>query len=295
MRLILKFFNKIYNNKRFLIIFIFLASVLCSLIFLSLFRNIGPPEHRLPTADYLGEYGPIAESILQGEGFPFEEKDSFVYIAPGYPAFLVGIFGLSQLTGIDRLDLIIFFNVIISALSSCLLFLIAKEIFDKKIALIASLLWMSYPFNLWFVKNTHTEVPFILLFYAGLLLYILALKRKNLGLVFLGGFILGLSSLTRWMGLFLPFLLAPLIFFLLKGVSKKRQFLLAAIFLIAALLPFLFWQTYAFTETGAFFSFFTVVPNCIGYCFITLTKEVGGNEYFYSSDDKESLKKIENL
>lgn len=292
MRLILNLFNNIYNNKKSLIFSIFLISILCSLVFLFLFRNIGPPEHRLPTSDYLAYYEPITDSLLQGRGIPFE-REFFINIPPGYPILLSVIFTLSQLTGIDKLDLIVGFNIIFTAISSCFLFLIAKEIFNKKIALIASLLWMSYPFNFWFVKNTHTEVPFILLFYTGLWLFISALKKRNLGFVFFGGLILGLASLTRWISLFLPLPLALLVFFFLKQDSKKRQFLLAIFFLIGAFLPFFLWETFLLSETGGFLPLFNIGPDNITYGFTSLAESADSEKGVYADDIRESLERVE--
>ncbi len=251
MGLILNFFGNIYHNKKYLIVGIFLASVFCSLIFLIFFKNIGPVEHRHPGTDYLTWYKPIADNILKGEGITVKGNYIF-YIAPGFPVILSGVFAISQLTGIDELDLVVVLNIILTAVSSCFLFFIAKEIFNKKIALIASFLWMSYPFNLWFIKNPNTEAPFISLLFAGVLFYILTLKRKKLRFAFLGGVILGLSSLIRCIGLFLPFLLALFIFFFLKA-KIKRKLCFTLIFLIGALLPFLFWEACIFSETGGFF------------------------------------------
>jgi len=252
MRLILKFFRKIYNSKRFLIIFIFLASVLCSLIFLIFLKNVGPHEHRvLSGSDYLVYYKPIANSILQGKGITLRGNYLFA-IAPGFPIILSGVFAVSQLTGIDELSLIVVLNIILTAVSSCLLFFIAKEIFNKKIALITSFLWMSYPFNLWFIKNPNTEVPFIPLLFAGILFYILTLKRKKLRFAFLGGLFLGLASTVRLIGLFLPFFLTLLIFFFLRVALRKKRFLLIVILLIGNLIAISPWAIYSFSKTGSF-------------------------------------------
>ncbi len=236
MGLIFNFFNNIYSKQRFLMVFIFVASILCSLIFLIFLINIGPVEHKVPGTDYIADYEPLANSILQGKGFTVEGK-VYPNRPPGFPIYLAGIFILSQLTGIERIDLIIVFNVILTALACCLLFLVAKEIFNKKIALTASLLWASYPFNLWFIKNPNTEVLFIPLLYLAVLFFMLVLKRKNFKFAFFTGITLGLTSLVRLMGLFLPFFLSFLtIFFLWKVESKKRQLFLAIVILSSSLL-----------------------------------------------------------
>lgn len=231
-------------------VFIFVVSIFCSLIFLIFLKNIGPAEHNVPGTDYLTDYEPIANSILQGKGFTVEGK-VYPNRPPGFPIFLSGIFVLSQITGVEKLDLIVVFNIILTALACCLLFLVAKEIFNKKIALITSLLWASYPFNLWFIKNPNTEVPFIPLLYAGILFFILTLKRKNLKFAFFTGITLGLASLVRPIGLFLPFFLGLLtIIFLWKVESKKKQLFLATILLVGSLLIISPWMVYLHSKTG---------------------------------------------
>jgi len=161
MNTILTVLFKIYNNKKLLLVSIFVVSLFFSLIFLVCFKNIGPEEHNIPNTDYLACYGPFAESILQGQ-FVYINKYQQICSPPGYPIILAGVFSLSRLLGMDKILLITIFNIFMVAGAACFLFLIAELIFKKKIALFASFLWMTYPFNVWFIKNPQTEVPFIL-------------------------------------------------------------------------------------------------------------------------------------
>jgi len=291
MRLILNFFNNIYNNKRSLIVFIFFTSVLCSLIFLIFFKNIGPVEHKIPGTDYFDRYEPIANNILHGKGIMYR-GEVLTYTAPGFPIILAGIFGLSQITGIDKFNLIIGFNIIFTALAALFLFLIAKEIFNKKIALIASFLWMSYPFNLWFIKNPNTEVPFIPLLYLGIFLYFLAFRKRDLKFTFLAGFSLGLASFTRITGLFLPFFLSLLFLFFLSD-SKKRRLLLAIILLTGNLIAIFPWMAYTISETGSFLSISSMGPYSVvaGITWLSTIK-VGGSQIFLSDDVRALIERV---
>lgn len=267
---------------------IFLISILCSLIFLFFFSDIGPAEHRLPPGDYFTHYKPAAISLLQGKGLTVDGEVD-LHIGPVFPVILSGIFGLSQVTGIDELDLVVAFNVILAALAAGLLFLLAFEIFNKKIALIASFLWLSYPFNLWFIKNPNTEVPFIPLLFLGIFLYLLALKRKKLRFVFLAGLFLGLTSLTRLIGLFLPLFLALLIFLFLRGDPKKSQFLLAVILLMGTIVIMLPWLIYTISETGGFIPLSTRGAVSIVYGITVLSAPVEGRNRAVFSDDVTAL------
>lgn len=284
MRLILDYSKTIYNNKKLLLFFIFLISIIFSLIFLFFFREIGPIQHRVPGADYQVYYAPLANSILEGKGIII--KGGLVpTIPPGYPVILSGIFGFSKLLGIEKLELIVIFNVIITAISCCFLFLIAESIFGKKIGLIASFLWMSYPFNLWLIKNPNTEVPFILFFYLGIWLAIFSLKRKHLGFTFLTGIILGLASLIRYISLFLPLFLVLLIIFFFRSNSKKIQFLLAAILLLGNLVVVLPWNIYLISRTNQGIPVFTFETGGFleGFTF-ALSSGAGGDQVVVSSE-----------
>ena len=250
MKMFLDFFTRIYNNRKSLLIFIFFSSILVSLIFLAFFGKIGPAQHGIPGGDYFRAYEPVANNILQGKGITLDGKVPLNF-GPGYPIILAGIFVISQFTGIDKLDLIILFNIILTAISAVLLFLIAENIFNKKIALTSSFLWMSYPFNLWFVKNPHTEVPFLLLMFLGIFFCILALKKKDLKFAFLSGFFLGLSAFIRLIGLFFPLFLALVIFFLLKD-NLKRKFLVSIMLLAGSLIVIIPWAVYSILEIGIF-------------------------------------------
>lgn len=262
MKLVLDFFKKIYDKKSFLLAFIFLASIFFSLIYLSFFKNIGPSGHGVPGNDYLTAYEPMANNILQGKGITVDGVFP-THFAVGFPVILSGIFALSQLTGIEKLDLIVVFNVILTALASCFLFFIAKEIFNKKIALISSFLWLSYPFNLWFIKNPNTEVPFIPLLYIGILFYILTLKERSMKFSFFTGLFLGLASAVRIIGLFLPLFLALLIFFFLRSCPKKIKVLLAVIILIGNLLAIAPWAIYSISKTGDFLNLSNLLPRAM--------------------------------
>ncbi|MDD5145566.1 MAG: glycosyltransferase family 39 protein [Candidatus Pacebacteria bacterium] len=278
MKPILNFFKAIYEREKYLTFLIFFLSIICSLLFLIFFKNIGPSEHQIPGSDYFAYYEPLANSILSGRGFVIFGKVP-LNVGPIYPIFLSGILMISRFFWFDKFFLITIFNVILAAASSCFLFLLAREIFNKKIALLSSILWMSYPFNLWFIKNPNTEVPFIPLLYFGIFLYILAAKKKDLKIMFFSGLILGLSSLARLINLFLPLALFLFIFFLLEGELKKKKLIFATVFLLGAVISFLPWGLYTFAKTGNFIPFSHIASKGIIQGFVTLSREgkgVGG-------------------
>ncbi|MFH1894704.1 MAG: glycosyltransferase family 39 protein [Patescibacteria group bacterium] len=238
-----------YNDERLLLVLIFFISIFISLIFLFFFGNVGPREHRIPGPDYLNYYEPIADSIIQGKGIPIREEFAIRY-PPGYPIFLSLIFGLSKLLEINRLELVVIFNVIATAFACSILFFLVKSILNKKIALVSVFLWATYPFNLWFIKNPNTEVPFIPLFFAALFAYIMAFKKNSFRLFLLCGIFMGLASLIRPITVFLPVFLLVLLFYIIKFISCRKKFLLAVALLIGYAAIILPWLIYVYLNVG---------------------------------------------
>ncbi|MBI4101540.1 MAG: glycosyltransferase family 39 protein, partial [Candidatus Nealsonbacteria bacterium] len=144
MKAILKFFDSIYQNRKLLLSALFLLALLGELVFLFVYGKVGPAQQQVPATDYLKVYEPVADNILTGKGIVLDGGLS-IQSPPGYPVFLAGVFKIAQFGGWDRLGLITVFNLILTALGVCLLFLIAELVFEKRVALLASLLWMSYP------------------------------------------------------------------------------------------------------------------------------------------------------
>jgi 4-amino-4-deoxy-L-arabinose transferase-like glycosyltransferase len=286
-------FKKIHNS-RILSFFIFSGSILFSLFFLLFFRNIGPSEHQTPGTDFLVRYEPIANNILAGKGITLEGKVHPEF-APGFSVILAGLFGLSSISGINKFDLIVALNIVLGAASAVLLFLIAKESFGEKIALISSFLWMTYPFNLWFIKNPNTEPLFIPLIFLTVLFYILALKKKSLIFLFLAGFLAGASTLVRLNGFFLPFLLAAISPFLFSEAKKSLKYFLFPLLIIAgaffALLP---WGIYSFSNTGSFLPVSDMTSSGIsgGYIFLLGENKIG-DQSVLSEKTTEILKDLE--
>lgn len=272
------FLSNIYNKKGLLLSCIFFISIVVSLLFLIILGNIGPSQHEIPGTDYLIFYEPVANNILEGKGITLNGELGLRY-PPGYPIILAIIFGLAQILSINELSLVLVFNIIIAAGAACLLFLIAESVFNKKIALIVSFLWLSYPFNLWFLKNPNTEVPFILLLYASIWLYILAVRRKKFWLFFLSGIIVGFASLVRPIAFLLPLLFVLAAFFLLKENSKKLCFLLALALLAGSLLAIFPWEAKVFLATGKILPLSTVgLPTVVDGLSFALISGAGGDQ-----------------
>jgi len=239
----------VYNRKLLLLVFVFFSSILVSVAYLSFFQGLGPAEHAIPGPDYRNHYKPYAEGILENGSFPVRGHLGAIS-APGYPGFLAIVFSAAHFLNIDEFSLIIVFNVLIAAGSSVLLFLIVDQLWSKRIALLTTLAWLTYPIGVWFVKNPHTEIPFIFFLFGAILTFLISIKRRSLTYIILTGILLGLASLIRPIALLFPVVLLLGIFFVMKESAWKLRFLFAAVLLVVYMFTLLPWEFHVFSETG---------------------------------------------
>lgn len=140
---------------------------------------------------------------------------------PGYPFFLAGIYRLFGPTLYGaRLA-----NMLLSAGTAALVYLLALRLFDRRSALLAALLAAVFPGQVFFVSVLYSEILFTFMFVLALLLIVVspgrAASRRAWWLVCLG-VLAGAAALVRGQGLFL----LPMAFaaWLLLGVPRARAF-----------------------------------------------------------------------
>ena len=231
--------------------FLLLFSVISGSLFLFLFRNVGPEEHQIPGTDYLVVYKPNTEYFLR-EGRLAIGNEAGTIVPPGYPLILVIPFLIASWLQVDEVSVVIAFNVLVASLTVLLLFLIAERVFNRKVALLASLLWATYPISLWFLKNPHTEVPFIFFFLAAILTFLVGLERNKLWTAVGVGILLGIATLIRPIGLFLPAVFVLLAIFGSWGLYWRRKIAFAAVLLGVYLMVLAPWSIYVFLNTQEF-------------------------------------------
>jgi 4-amino-4-deoxy-L-arabinose transferase-like glycosyltransferase len=242
----MKLIGALLCNRRPLLIFTFLASILIQSVFLSLLPN---PQQRNQSSDYIRFYEPVAQNILSGKGIIGTGGNLATRYPPGYPIILSMVFGLADCTGTDRLGLIAIFNVLTTAISCFLVFLVGELIFSPRTGLISSLIWITYPFNLWLIKQPNSEVPFILLLYFGIWIFIFAIKKRYFALTFIAGVILALAALVRPASTLLGFLFALALLFY-KEIPRMRRIFYAMLLLLGCLVTILPWEIHVLSSTG---------------------------------------------
>ena len=226
---------------------IFAVSIFIQLIFLLMLNK--SVEKRSQSHDYGRFYEPVAENILLEKGIVDNSGSLASRYPPGYPVFLSALFSLGDLTGINRLKLIAAFNILLMSLGALLVYGIAGNILGVQTGFISSLLWITYPFNLWLIKQPNSEVLFIPLLYLSVYLLLVNSGKGNIFMALFSGVAVGVSALVRPVAVFFPFLIIGGMW-MLDTIPKKKLALNCLMVLSGFLAVILPWEMKLYKTTG---------------------------------------------
>ena len=228
---------------------VFFSSALLAVLFWTLL----PERHKINrSSDYFDFYKPTAINIYEGKGIVSSDGKPATRWPPGFPVLLAGVLAVSKWSTIPYETCLLLFNALSMALSSTLLFFIAKLYWSSFLALISALAWMIYPFALWLTKQPNSEMPFLVFFYAAIFLFAHALSKKHysLGPYFLSGFLVGLSMLIRPIAIGAVFVLAVTFWLTARSVSKATRTLVVVTLLFGNITAILPWELWVYSNTG---------------------------------------------
>ncbi len=143
-------------------------------------------------------YFPVAEKIVEGS-----YEDGYVIRPPLYPLFLAALMALVS----KSFTAILVAQSITRGITVALTGLIAKKIFDKRSAFIASLLIAIYPLHIYTYNRFLTEVIYVPLFLLSLVAVDKALSVKRRKDFLIAGVASGIASLARSTSFFLTILI----------------------------------------------------------------------------------------
>jgi 4-amino-4-deoxy-L-arabinose transferase-like glycosyltransferase len=219
--------------------YIFLIALGVRLIFAALYSWV--PD------DALG-YDTLARNILAGNGFSFQLSPPFeptLYRTPVYPAFLAalyGVFGFHE-------TVVYVAQAILGALTSCLIFFVARRYLTQGPALLVALINAIYPLTARFVATRLSETLFTFLMCGAVYLVIRAVQQKSAWpWMSAAGAMLGVAILCRPENMFFPFFLAGM--FLLAHRFRKPWWKLSAVLVASSLIVVAPWLVRNYTITG---------------------------------------------
>ncbi len=216
------------------------------------FWKVLPSSFRLNEgSDYVFSYEPAARNLLAGHGFSLEDENPVTVYPPGYPLILAGIFRASQLLGVSEDASLSVFAVICMALVSMFVFLLTRMFWWTLPALIASLIWMTYPFALWLTKQPNSELPFMVVLYGGLCLFWYALSQRLPARVYcLCGLAFGLAMLIRPIAIGIGLVLSAIVWFTRRELGRRVRLLMIVMLLLGNVVAVAPWEAWVFAKTG---------------------------------------------
>ncbi len=165
-------------------------------------------------------YYRIGVDLAEGRGY------SSAFTAPLYPLFLSGTYRLFG----DSYLIVRIIQAFIGTASVFLIYLLGKDVFSRKVGLVASFISAFYPFFIFFTGLLLTETLFMFLLLSLIYLLQRAVAAKKIHSVIGAGFIAGLGILIKpLMAYFLPFAF----FVLLITWHNKRQVISCGLLIIA--------------------------------------------------------------
>lgn len=230
------------------VVVVLIASALITIAF----WNFMPDSYRAnEQTDYFTTYEPEARNFLAGRGFLLPDNSVSTVHPPGYAFLVAGIFALSNWLGVSEELSLSVFAIICMALVSMFVFLLARMLWGVLPGLIASLIWMTYPFALWLTKQPNSELPFMVALYGGLCLFWYALTRRlPARAYFLCGLILGAAMLIRPIALGVGLVLSVIVWFTRRELSRRTRYLIMSMLLLGSLVMVLPWEAWIYHKTG---------------------------------------------
>lgn len=201
------------------------------------------------SADFFTYYDPVAQNFLHGSGLTLNSGEFGTRYPPGFPLFLAGSYAVADALHLDRIHVVVAANLLLMTLACVVVYGTARRLFTPAIAVLSVLLWSTYPFNLWLIKQPNSEVPFIPLFLGAVYCLIAYFEKPRLRMTGICGLLLGLAALIRPIVILLPVLFSATVLFR-RNLDLRRRAFAALGLLIAFALTILPWELALYSHTG---------------------------------------------
>ena len=219
----------------------------------ALFWSLLPAEYREnQSTDYTSSYEPVAQALLSGRGLTDEAGELATRYPPGFSLLLAATWGLGRAVGLSDTAALLALRLLCAGLSAVLLYALARLVWPRAAALLVGGVWACYPFFLWITKQPNSEVPFIPVFFAALLVFWLAVLRRPRAwpLYLLAGALVGAAMLIRPAAVGLGVVMAVLVLLLARPVSRRARLELTALLLLGNALVVAPWLGAVYAATG---------------------------------------------
>jgi 4-amino-4-deoxy-L-arabinose transferase-like glycosyltransferase len=218
------------------------------LLLLSLVVRIWWVIHRGTVIEGEGaNYARMAENIATGKGWLGMQGHLQLFYPPLFPLLIAAVYPLvhnAELAG--RLVSIAFGTFLVVPV-----FLIAGELYDKRVAFIAASIVALHPMYVGVSSAVYCESTYLFLLVLAMLCGIIAAKEQSYSIAIASGVLIGFAYLTRTEGLLVALFLAVLIVILGRENRKKASAIVACMVVACILVgaPYVWFLT---AKTGEF-------------------------------------------
>ncbi len=222
------------NYRRLLLLVLFVAIVLRVGFFLLARPWVTSVlDHKILVGDAPG-YRALALRILSGQRL----KALGSYRTPGYPVLQAVVYKLFG----DRPWVVLLLQIAANILTLFLLYRLAASWFNQKAALAAALLYAFEPHAILYACELYSDAVFTTTVIASLLLFHKALTTRKAAYYFVTGLLVGVATLIRPVGEFLPVALTVLtiVYFRNKWAVALRGSAVLILGFIVAIAPWLY-------------------------------------------------------
>ncbi len=224
------------------------------LVYMAVWVALGSFERRAVPEDFNHRYLPIAHGILERGDFLLDGRAPS---PPLYPLALAGLTKLGRLFHINEENAARAFNVLAMALLAVMFHAIVQRATDGRTALIAALVWVTYPFGVYLAPQPGPEPLYLVALVLAAWAAIEAggaAERPGPHTALAAGMAGALPMLVKPMALFLP--LALLIFLVVAWARRRVPLtcfaLSCSLFIAGLLIVILPWEAHLWQRTGKF-------------------------------------------
>lgn len=238
------------SHNKYLIPLIFIATILIILLFWLLLPSSYQTNE---SSDFLRHYEPVARNIISRVGLVTLDGSPATTYPPGYSLILAALFALSNALSVPEQLILSTFVTVAMGSTSILIYLLARNYWGPRLALIPAALWITYPFALWSTKQQNSETSFLPVFYGAfyLLWYASTIaKQPRWYLYFFSGLLVGAAMLIRPIALGIGPLFGAIICFTIPQVEFRRRLLYVVVLLLGTLLLVLPWEGWLYLQTN---------------------------------------------
>ncbi|MPQ42583.1 glycosyltransferase family 39 protein [Clostridium tarantellae] len=193
-----------------------------------------------------------ARILLQENKLVYHGLESSVFIMPGYPLFMVGIMKIFG-TGIWGTIGIKIAQMVLQCISAYIIYLISRELFNKKVGIIAVIFTAIYLPEYVAANLILTEVLFKFLYLLLFYLSIIAIKENKTKWYIIAGIIWAATCLVRPNAAAFPLFI--IIYWIVKKYKVKDMIKYASIVAVIFAIMFSPWWIRNYKLTGKFVLF----------------------------------------